>query len=165
MHSSRMNFTVPAARRQSTYAEVCSIRGGSAKVKGGTYTHILVCLVRKKGGLRVCLCPGGSAWSVGGNTTHTFCLPGPEKVLESWDLGLSNHTIKYWYIKACWRCWRSAWCYLCPSKMGKEHTHTFWLITSLILNGFSIRVLVCLVPSNTGILKHGVDQVHLRAVM
>ena len=31
---------------------------------------------------------------------------------------------------------------LCMSKMlkmGKEHTHTFWLITSLILNGFSIR--------------------------
>ena len=26
----------------------------------------------------------------------------------------------------------------CMSKMGKEHTHTFWLITSLILNGFSI---------------------------
>ena len=25
------------------------------------------------------------------------------------------------------------------SKMGKEHTHTFWLITSLLLNGFSIR--------------------------
>ena len=26
------------------------------------------------------------------------------------------------------------------SKMGNvEHTHTFWLITSLILNGFSIR--------------------------
>ena len=25
------------------------------------------------------------------------------------------------------------------SKMGKEHTHTFWLTTSLILNGFSIR--------------------------
>ena len=24
------------------------------------------------------------------------------------------------------------------SKMGKEHTRTFWLITSLILNGFSI---------------------------
>ena len=24
------------------------------------------------------------------------------------------------------------------SKMGKEHTHTFWFITSLILNGFSI---------------------------
>ena len=23
--------------------------------------------------------------------------------------------------------------------MGKEHTYTFWLITSLILNGFSIR--------------------------
>ena len=22
------------------------------------------------------------------------------------------------------------------SKMGKEHTHTFWLITSLIFNGF-----------------------------
>ena len=22
------------------------------------------------------------------------------------------------------------------SKMGKEHTHTFWLITSLIVNGF-----------------------------
>ena len=31
---------------------------------------------------------------------------------------------------------------LCMSKMstmGKEYTHTFWLITSLILNGFSIR--------------------------
>ena len=28
---------------------------------------------------------------------------------------------------------------LCMSKMGKEHTHTFWLITSLIFNGFSIR--------------------------
>ena len=25
------------------------------------------------------------------------------------------------------------------SKMGKEHTHTFCFITSLILNGFSIR--------------------------
>ena len=30
-------------------------------------------------------------------------------------------------------------CMLKMSKMGKEHTHTFWLITSLILNGFSIR--------------------------
>ena len=30
-------------------------------------------------------------------------------------------------------------CVLKMSKMGKEHTHTFWLITSLILNGFSIR--------------------------
>ena len=31
---------------------------------------------------------------------------------------------------------------LCMSKMlkmGKEHTHTFWLITSLTLNGFLIR--------------------------
>ena len=27
-------------------------------------------------------------------------------------------------------------CVLEMSKMGKEHTHTFWLITSLILNGF-----------------------------
>ena len=30
-------------------------------------------------------------------------------------------------------------CMLKTSKMGKEHTHTFWLITSLKLNGFSIR--------------------------
>ena len=30
-------------------------------------------------------------------------------------------------------------CMLKTSKMGKEHTHTFWLITSLILNGFSIQ--------------------------
>ena len=30
-------------------------------------------------------------------------------------------------------------CMLKMLKMGKEHTHTFWLITSLILNGFSIR--------------------------
>ena len=29
-------------------------------------------------------------------------------------------------------------CMLKMSKMGKEHTHTFWLITSLIPNGFSI---------------------------
>ena len=28
---------------------------------------------------------------------------------------------------------------LCMSKMGKEHTHTFLLITSLIFNRFSIR--------------------------
>ena len=28
--------------------------------------------------------------------------------------------------------------YVETSKMGKEHTHTFWLITSLKLNGFSI---------------------------
>ena len=27
---------------------------------------------------------------------------------------------------------------LSVSKMGKEHAHTFWLMTSLILNGFSI---------------------------
>ena len=30
-------------------------------------------------------------------------------------------------------------CMLKMSKMGKEHTDTFWLLTSLILNGFSIR--------------------------
>ena len=30
-------------------------------------------------------------------------------------------------------------CMLKMSKMGKEHTHTFWLITSLILKGFSIQ--------------------------
>ena len=30
-------------------------------------------------------------------------------------------------------------CMLKMSKMGKEHTHTFCFITSLILNGFSIR--------------------------
>ena len=28
---------------------------------------------------------------------------------------------------------------LCMSKMGKEHTHTFLLITFLIFNQFSIR--------------------------
>ena len=28
---------------------------------------------------------------------------------------------------------------LCMSKMGKEHMHTFWFITSLIFNGFSIQ--------------------------
>ena len=28
----------------------------------------------------------------------------PKKVLESCDLGLSNHTIKCY---VCWRCWRS----------------------------------------------------------
>ena len=47
------------------------------------------------------------------------------------------------------------------SKMGKEHTHTFWLITSLILNGFSIRkkfwkaetVGFSTIPSNTVYIK------------
>ena len=29
-------------------------------------------------------------------------------------------------------------CMLKMSKIGKEHTHIFWVITSLILNGFSI---------------------------
>ena len=29
-------------------------------------------------------------------------------------------------------------CMMKMSKMGKEHTHTFWLITSLIFNRFSI---------------------------
>ena len=29
------------------------------------------------------------------------------------------------------------------SKMGKEHTDTFWLITSLIINGFSIPKKFC----------------------
>ena len=28
---------------------------------------------------------------------------------------------------------------LCMSKMGKEHTHTFLLLTCLIFNGFSIQ--------------------------
>ena len=28
---------------------------------------------------------------------------------------------------------------LCMSKTGKEHTDTFWLITSLIINEFSIQ--------------------------
>ena len=41
------------------------------------------------------------------------------------------------------------------SKMGKEHTHTFWLITSLILNGFSILMSK----------MSKIDQIHIRAVM
>ena len=50
------------------------------------------------------------------------------------------------------------------SKMGKEHTHTFLLITSLIINGFSIRkkfwkaeLGLSKQPSNTVILKHVKD--------
>ena len=47
------------------------------------------------------------------------------------------------------------------SKMGKEHIHTFWLITSLILNGFSIQKKVwkaetygfSTIPSNTVYIK------------
>ena len=64
------------------------------------------------------------------------------------------------------------------SKMGKEHTHTFWLITSLILNGFSIRKKFWkaetesfpTIPSNLYVCmsKHVEDveddQIHLRAV-
>ena len=47
------------------------------------------------------------------------------------------------------------------SKMGKGHTHTFWLITSLILNGFSIQKKFwkaetkgfSIMPSNTVYIK------------
>ena len=50
-------------------------------------------------------------------------------------------------------------------KMGKEHTHTFWLITSLILNGFSIRKKFWkaetesfpTIPSNPMYVKHVED--------
>ena len=38
------------------------------------------------------------------------------------------------------------------SKMGKEHAHTFWLITSLIFNGFSIRKKFWKVETNHQIL-------------
>ena len=49
--------------------------------------------------------------------------------------------------------------------MGKEHTHTFWLITSLILNGFSIRKKFWkaetesfpTIPSNSMYAKHVED--------
>ena len=64
------------------------------------------------------------------------------------------------------------------SKMGKEHTHTFWLIISLILNGFSIRKKFWkaetesfpTIPSNPMYVKamskmSKIDQIHLRAVM
>ena len=52
-------------------------------------------------------------------------------------------------------------CMLKMSKMGKEHTQTFWLITSLILNGFSIRKKFwkaetegfSTIPSNTVYIK------------
>ena len=58
----------------------------------------------------------------------------------------------------------------------KENTHTFWLITSLILNGFSIRKKFwkaetqdfSAIPSNTVYIMSEmseIDQVHLRAVM
>ena len=51
------------------------------------------------------------------------------------------------------------------SKMEKEHTHTFWLITSLILNGFSIRKMFWkaqtesfpTIPSHLCMLKHVED--------
>ena len=61
--------------------------------------------------------------------------------------------------------------------MGKEHTHTFWLITSLILNGFSIRKsfgklrLRAFQPYHQILCmsKHSkmskIDQIHIRAVM
>ena len=64
------------------------------------------------------------------------------------------------------------------SKMGKEHTHTFWLITSLILNGFSIRKKFWkaetesfpTMPSNFYVCRSmskmsKIDQIHIRAVM
>ena len=64
------------------------------------------------------------------------------------------------------------------SKMGKEHTHTFWLITSLILNGFSIRKKFWkaetenfpTIPSNSMYVEacrsmSKIDQIHIRAVM
>ena len=57
------------------------------------------------------------------------------------------------------------------SKMGKEHTHTFWLRTSLIFNGFSIQKsfgklrLRAFQPYHQILCILEIDQVHLRAVM
>ena len=70
-----------------------------------------------------------------------------KKVLESWDWELSNHTIKSYVCRSMLKMSKIdqihlravMLCMSKMSKMGKEHTHTFWLITSLILNGFSIR--------------------------
>ena len=81
------------------------------------------------------------------NFLNTWWIFNPKKVLESWDWELCNHTIRFY---VCWSMSKMSkidqihlravmLCMSKTSKMGKEHTHTFWLITSLILNGFSIR--------------------------
>ena len=62
--------------------------------------------------------------------------------------------------------------------MGKEYTHTFWLITSLILNGFSIRkkfwkaetesfptITIKFYVCRSMSKMSKIDQIHLRAVM
>ena len=60
--------------------------------------------------------------------------------------------------------------------MGKEHTHTFWLITSLILNGFSSEKsfgklrLRAFQPYQSYVCRSmskmsKIDQIHIRAVM
>ena len=66
----------------------------------------------------------------------------PQKVLKSWDLGLSNHTIKYCVYQSMFKMSRIdqihlrvvILCMSKMSKMGKAHTHTFLLITSSIFN-------------------------------
>ena len=63
-----------------------------------------------------------------------------QKVLESWDCGLFNHTIKY-YI--CWNCQHktrisNAFNAMYVDTVDTKHIYTFLPITFLIFNQFSI---------------------------
>ena len=65
----------------------------------------------------------------------------PQKVLEIWDRGLFNHTIKY-YI--CWHCWHktrisNAFYTMYVDTVDTKHLYTFLPITFLIFNRFSIH--------------------------
>ena len=78
-------------------------------------------------------------------SAHNFLNSQPifnwQKVLDSWDCGLFNHTIKY-YI--CWHCRHktrisNAFNAIYVDTVDTKHIYTFLPITFLIFNGFSIR--------------------------
>ena len=75
------------------------------------------------------------------NFLHIQPIFNSQKVLESWDWGLFNHTIKY-YI--CWHCRHktkisNAFNAIYVDTVNTKHIYTFLPISFLILNQFSIR--------------------------
>ena len=64
----------------------------------------------------------------------------PQKVLENWDWGLVNHTIKYYICQHCQHKTRisNAFNAMYVNTVDTKHIYTFLPITFLIFNQFSI---------------------------
>ena len=72
----------------------------------------------------MCQC---TLFDVGGVEIHSieYCTKDQSNVKDVKDRSRTHKGCKAMYVE--------------DVEDGKKHTHTFWLITSLILNGFSIR--------------------------